>query len=410
MPDRRLALTRSLPPLALLGFAGAWLTADYFRVGAYDTATVSRGALLALGTLSALFVGVVACAPRTRAGAAVAGCLTTAGMGALVEVVAEGLTTKRVIVSRPIEMLARDGVTASLAFIVPAVVVVLLARKTWGRPRSLAGGVAARSLFALPALSVAIGTAAAVRGCSASRAFAVPLDISLALGSLATLWLATAFGLDVAAYVRGRRAAASIAACEPGEGQSDQAESLTDFGIGDGEVVSVERADAYRALPRIVAAVRGDAWLGMRLLRDAFLKSGASMVAASVGLVAAYSSIPSAPLQAARGLDPSVVRELDSVLGRRDGLSGSNRIPVVCETYFTMAGGCVDRLPSMERMATNQKLEGIRESWVSGDMHPRGRPLEQYCLDGLEDLLREKDCTREPPKASWAQGFGVDRR
>lgn len=395
MLERRQAQIRALPPLAVLGFGGAWLACDFFRVGAYDTATVSRGALVALGTVCAAIAGFVATLPRKRVGAVLAGAATTAALGTLVEVLAEATTATRAIVERPLATSARDGFVASLPFIVPIVLVALAARRTWARPGSLVGAADARGVWRVPAVALAIGAPLAALGCSSSRQFAIPLDVTLAIGGLSTAWLVTSLGLDLFDFAQGRHWAAMVDAMEPGEGTTEGNHPVVDFGIGDGEVLRIERADAYRASPVILGAVRGDAFDGMTLLRRALSRSVIAALVAGATLVFAFGAAKQAPRVVSERMDAGAARELDRVLDGHDLFRAPNHLPLVCQTYFTMAGGCVERLPAMETMHEKQRLDQVREKWVTGSKPPDGRTLESSCLVGLEELTKQPVCTRE---------------
>jgi hypothetical protein len=372
--------------LALLGIAAAWLAADYFRLGASSDAPRTRSVFVALSALASFAIGSLSASRKTLAGSLMTLVLAGPASGAAVGVIVRLVSSQ--LANPSLDGAALDGFLTGLGFL-PAMALVLVAGRHIGRARagSLVDDVDRRSAYVATALAIALGVPIAVRGSAMASWFTTSLDMALAIGAVACTGLFALAVADGLALRRGRASLSDIESLETGESDPDAPYQGCDFGIGHDELVRVDRVDAYRGKPVVVGVVRGDHQTALRLLRDALARTVCAFLLAVSAVVLAFTMMPSTPANSVSELAMQADAEMELMKSRsrptRDGL------PLTCEVYFRMAGGCIDRLPKSESATMSKRLDRIRTDWVTG-----GEPhaIGTECTAGLHDALDNPVC------------------
>lgn len=373
--------------LALLGIAASWLAADYFRLGASSDAPRTRSVFVALSALSSFAIGSLSASRKTLVGSLVTLVLAGPASGAVVGIIVRLVSSQ--LASPSLDGAALDGFLTGLGFL-PAMALVLVAGRKIGRARagSLVDDVDRRSAYVATALAVALGVPIAVRGSAMASWFTTSLDMPLAIGALACTGLLALVVADALALRQGRASVSDVDSLETGESDPDEPYQGCDFGIGHEELVRIDRVDAYRGKPVVVGVVRGDHQTGLGLLRDALARTVCAFLLAVSAVALGFTMMPSTPANGVSELAMQADEELELMKSRsrpaRDGL------PLTCEVYFTMAGGCVERLPKGSESATmSKRLDRIRTDWVTG-----GEPhaIGAECTAGLHDALDNPVC------------------
>ncbi|UQA63146.1 hypothetical protein [Polyangium aurulentum] len=280
-PDRpHLAL-----PYAVLGAAGGWMIADFFRVGALQVDAGLRPALLAVTPLFALVLGLFI-HPTTRwprrapAFLAAGASVLTAGLAA------GGLVGVLVWSRWGVGEGAASGFWCAAAFL-PAFAMILAAVRRVGRARrgSLVDRADRRAVWLAVATAVALGTLAALPDWTAFPTGIRPsLEVSRTLGLVAVAAIAALAIGDAAGLVRAWLASRDVRAmrpCAPDDPSLVWARRYVDLGLGDEARASVlSAAGFYREHDKVLSVVRGDPSASRRALAGA-VASG--MVALAIG-------------------------------------------------------------------------------------------------------------------------------
>ncbi|MDI1444132.1 hypothetical protein [Polyangium sp. 6x1] len=273
-------------PYAVLGAVGGWMAADFFRVGALKLMDAGlRPAFVVVTPLCALLLGVLVQPtvhwPRRAAAflAAAVGVLSAGLMGgALIGVMrwsrwglGEGAAT---------------GFVCALGFL-PAFALVLAAARRVGRarPGSLVDRADRRAVWLAVAVSVALGTLAALPDWNVFPTGVRPsLEVSRTLGVAA---VAAIFALclgDAVALARALRVERLLSAMRPASADDPRvawSPRKLDLGLGEETRASVlSAAVVYREHDRVLSVVRGNPRDARRALLGAF---ACGVVALGVG-------------------------------------------------------------------------------------------------------------------------------
>ena len=373
--------------LALLGIAAAWLAADYFRLGSSSDAPRTRSVFVALSALTSFAIGSLSASRKTLPGSLMTLVFLGPASGAIVGVIVRLASSH--VASPSLDGAAIDGFLTGLGFL-PAMALVLVAGRNIGRARagSLVDDVDRRSAYVATALTIALGVPIAVRGSPMASWFTASLDMALAIGAVACTGLLALAVADGLALRRGRASLSDVESLETGESDPDAPYDGCDFGISHEELVRIDRVDAYRGKPVVVGVVLGDHQTGLSLLRDALGRTVCAFLLAVSAVVLGFTMMPSTPANSVSELSMQADAELELMKSRsrpaRDGL------PLTCGVYFTMAGGCVERLPKGPESSTmSKRLDRIRTDWVTG-----GEPhaIGAECTAGLHDALDNPVC------------------
>lgn len=279
-------------PYTVIGAAGGWMAADFFRVGALAAMDDGLRTSLAVVTpICALLVGVLV-GPMVRwpgrfksfVGAAIA--VLSAGLvgGGLIGVLrwsrnglGEGAAT---------------GFICALAFL-PAFTLVLAAARRVGRarPGSLVDRADRRAVWLAVATSVALGTLAALPDWNVFPMGVRPsLEVSRWLGLAALTAIAALCVNDAAALVRAIltfRQVDTMRPTSPDDPRIAWSPRRLDLGLGDSTLAAVlSAAVAYRDHDRILSVVRGDPHAARRALFGTFASGLVALALASACIVA----------------------------------------------------------------------------------------------------------------------------
>lgn len=292
--DEHDATTVSLTwPLAAIGLAGGWLTADALGLGSNEAAP--RWLLVGITPVTAgCFGWWLSVARRTDDGVAprfLGEPLTSAFLVALATLFA-GVLNGAVIGLFAVPIVGAIagsifGLFCAVPFI-PAIGATVWAARVAGRarPGSLVDGVSRRAVWAAVVGSVALACAMVWSSASDERRFYGPPRDG-GIGPVVTILLCVAaillLAADAAALVRTRLAAADLARMVDAA-ESDPVEpaaaSVLDLGLG--AASHVEKAPSptvYRARERVLRIIRGSPAEAEKAIRVALLR-GALVVAA----------------------------------------------------------------------------------------------------------------------------------
>ncbi|EYF04547.1 hypothetical protein [Chondromyces apiculatus] len=285
-------------PFAVLGAAGGWMAADFFRVGALEHMDAGlRPALVAITPLTALLLGVVL-QPVTRwpaARAAVATVVSVLSAAIFAGAFVGAMTWAKDGVGTG----AASGFWCGVAFL-PGFGAVLAASRRVGRARagSLVDGADRRTVWLAVAVTIALGTLAALPDWTLLPGKGMPaLGVSRALGILAVTTTGIVALWNAAALFRALRATQKLRtmrACAPDDPNLVWAQRQLDFGLGYQAAASVLPAGGiYREHDRFTAVIRGDASLAGRALFGALALAGAALVCGQGCLLATLSGTSS---------------------------------------------------------------------------------------------------------------------
>jgi hypothetical protein len=388
----RPALRHLATPLAVVGGCGAWLAADYFRIGSSEPTMGLRGWLVGANVLVAVALGAVATRLGTTRARLRLAVVVVPILGGMLGALCGSPRPSEVAVADATRTAAFDGLLGGLGFL-PTIVAVIWAGSLAPRARetSLVGEVDRRAPFVVAAASIALATPVAVGGCSTSSWFAIPVDVSLALGGIAAGWLALALAFDARAWARARGWLSGYAALERRDPEDGSPADITDLGIGEGEHVLVERGEAYRSIAIAARGVRGDLLSSLDALRRALLVTATAFAIAASAMGAAFVVAKPVPRGFAENLARAAEREALTVRTEPDR-SKRPELPLSCQAYFTLAGGCDARLPEPLRSRVADDLELVRTRWVTG----QHKGLDAACAEDLRELLGRREC------AAWA--------
>lgn len=282
-------------PYAVLGAAGGWMAADFFRVGALRHMDAGlRPALMTITPLVALILGLLL-HPVTRwsgwrAALATASGVLSAGLvaGAFVGV----MTWSKYGLGEG----AASGFWCGAAFL-PGFAAVLWAARRVGRarPGSLVDGADRRAVWVAAAAAIALGTLAALPDWTILPGMSRPsLSISRALGAAAATAIAALLLCDGVGLLRAWRAQGELKQmrpCAPDEPGLSWARRQLDLGLGYEAAASVmPAAGIYREHDRVLKVIRGDAGAASRALLGS-VGVGAAALACAVGCLLATANV-----------------------------------------------------------------------------------------------------------------------
>jgi hypothetical protein len=284
-------------PLGLLGLAGAWIVADYYRFGVALEQEAARGTLAFAMPFASAAIGLLLSSRavrrerwRTYAAGLAAIVLTGIAVGALIG----ALIGSRGYAAET----ALTGASTALAFLPAAALIVELAN-TAGRARigSLVDAADRRAPWAATATCIAVG-------CSLERLELTPLQLALAptlpsiavaISGLALASLVVMLVFDLRALAGARAASRSIVDMTPRDPATALAcNEVVDVGVGDEEHEALFGGHAYRCVPTPIRVVRGAPARGIELLRRAAVRG----VAFAVVGAAAFAVTASTPKHA----------------------------------------------------------------------------------------------------------------
>ena len=298
-------------PFAVLGAVGGWMAADFFRVGALHLLDAGlRPAFVVVTPLCALLLGVLVQPtvhwPRPLAAffAATVGVLSAGLMGgALIGVMrwsrwglGEGAAT---------------GFVCALGFL-PAFALVLAAARRVGRarPGSLVDRADRRAVWLAVAVSVALGTLAALPDWNVFPTGVRPsLEVSRTFGLAAVAAIVALCLGDAVALVRALRVERLLPAMRAASGDDPRvawSPRKLDLGLGEETRASVlSAAVVYREHDRVLSVVRGNPRDARRALLGAFAcgllalgVGGASVALTGARTASAADVAPTSPIAA----------------------------------------------------------------------------------------------------------------
>ncbi len=391
----RPALRHVAAPLALVGGCGAWLAADYYRLGCSEPTMGLRGWLLGANVALSLAIGVVAARFATARRRLLACAALVPLLGASLGAALGAPRPHEVAVIDATRTAMFDGLLGGLGFL-PTILLVVWAGSYAGRAReaSLVGEVERRAPFVVAAASIALGTPIAARGCSTSSWFAMPVDVSLALGTIAAAWLAFALAADAHAWARARAWLPRYGSLEPRDPEDTSRASIVDLGLGEGEHVVVERGDAYRSVAIATQGVRGDLLPSLTALRSSLFRTTAALALGAPAVAAAFALAKPIPHGFMETLAQAAERDALAVRSQRD--RDRPDLPLSCQAYFTLGGGCESRLPQPLRAHVADELELVRTRWVTS----RHDGLDAVCAEDLRELLGRRECAARATQAA----------
>ncbi len=275
-------------PYAATGFAGGFMVADGFRLGALRLDAGTRPLVAILVPTVAAGLGHLV--TRLGASATLSRRLLVAAVAVLAAGVIVGATVGVIGWSAAgLPEGAASGLYCGIAFF-PAFALVLAAARRVGRARrhSLVDGSDRRGVWLAVATSVALGSFAALPEW-ASYPDAAPLrpDVSLWLAAGALVGIVALTLLDWDAWLRARAAAKATTTMQPRDPGSPHVVSApTTLDLGLGELVWHHAAlgvDAYKDLDRLHGVIAGCPSRGCGALRRALVRDCAAL---AVGIAA----------------------------------------------------------------------------------------------------------------------------
>jgi len=279
--SRRLGL---LLPFTVIGAAGGWMAADFFRVGALKMVDSGlRPTIVVVTPLCALLLALLI-QPTVRWPRAFA-AFTAACVGVLSAGLVGGALIGVLRWSRwGLGEGAATGFACSLAFL-PAFGLVLAAVRRVGRarPGSLVDRADRRAVWVAVACSVTLGTLAALPNWNVFPTDVRPsleLSRNLGLGAFAVLFalcLGDAFALFRAFRVE--RQVQVMRPANPDDPRLVWSPRKLDLGVGEETLASVLSAAAvYRENDRVLSVIRGNPYEARRLLFGTFAMGLAALV------------------------------------------------------------------------------------------------------------------------------------
>jgi len=277
-------------PYAVLGAAGGWMAADFFRVGVLSLDAGLRPALLAVTPLAALVLGLllnpITRWPRGRAAFATVVGVLGAGL------TAGGLVGVLIWSRHGVGEGAASGFWCAAAFL-PGFAAVLAAARRVGRarPGSLVDGADRRAIWLAVAAAVALGTLAALPDWYVFPGSARPsLAVSRSLGVVAVALIAAVLLRDLVALARALRATReirSMRSCAPDDPNLSWARRQLDLGVGhEAAAAVIPAAGVYREHDRVLQVIRGNPEHAGRAMRGA-VAWGAAALACGVACLLA---------------------------------------------------------------------------------------------------------------------------
>ncbi|AKT41329.1 hypothetical protein [Chondromyces crocatus] len=268
-------------PFTVLGVAGGWMAADFFRVGALEHMDAGlRPSLVAIAALASSLLGLllqpVTRWPGWRATVVATASVLLAGMlaGGFVGV----MTWSRYGLGEG----AASGFWCGVAFLPGFAAILMAARRLdRARPGSLVHGADRRAVWLAVSAAVAMGTLAALPDWTFIPGMGRPeLGVSRWLGVTSVVVIGVLLLSNGVGVIRAHRAAGKLRdmrTCAPNDPSLSWARRQLDLGLGHEAAASVmPSAGIYREHDRIMEVVRGDpARAGQALLGSLGLSAAA---------------------------------------------------------------------------------------------------------------------------------------
>jgi hypothetical protein len=275
-------------PFGLIGFAGAWYVADYYRLPTDGRGEDARALLVFAIPLAGAVVGALlsgGSVSRKRWIRCMTAVVATSAAGWLI-----GAVTGAEILRGNAADAAAVGAITSLVFLPVIALIGWLARSV-GRARlgSIVDGADRRGPWAVTATCIAVGripTRFAITPVQLTSTLE-PSGVSLAIAVLAVVALLGVTLFDVIDLARVKHAFYAMRAMserDPATGLP--CEHTVDVGIGAEEHEELFGGPAYRSVERPLRVVRGSPERGVQALRRACIRSAAFTVVAAAGVVA----------------------------------------------------------------------------------------------------------------------------